>query len=734
MSNKLTITGYCVPQNARPGDTIDFKVSTYDPGDYEADLVKVINGDRLTESGRFRMDTVASPFEGTYQGKTKKIHLGSYIEIDEHPALDSLSTFCVTAHIWPTTLYKGRQYLVSRWNDITQAGWALIINDIGAPAFLVGDGKGNIRELSAINVCQQKEWSQIVATYNADTGEAEIFMKHGVLSNNELLDWPPKRREMLTFAPAQTGPIRIAAACGAPGNAAKAVPIDVFNGKLDGVRLFHAIPDVEGFEPWGEEYLAIGAHTLPERFKSFCLANWDFSKEMSGIRIHDISGNDIHGEVINTPNRAMTGFHWDQKVHNWQDAPDQYSAIYFHDDDLYDAEWETDFSYQIPDDLPSGHYAVRLRHGDCDDYIPFFVLPPKGKATHNIAFLMSTAMYKAYANYTLGLNYRFRFPKTPLSATHDQFLEAHPEFGKSLYCQHKDGSEVSYSSTRRPMVNNRPGAQAYNYVSDTDILDFLNHENIGFDVITDDVLHLEGEDLLKNYDLVITGVHPEYYSTKMLDSVLTFTHTGGRLMYMGGNGFYWTVAYSDHLPDTMEVRRFGAETGEGYQAFDGEMGGLWHNKGRHPQALAGVGMASMAFHGPTYYERQDGSCDPRAAFIFDGVDDTIIGNFGHHYGGAAGEEIDILDYRYGTPKHTLHLARSKEFEVYAEADNPEERHDLKHADITFFETEGGGAVFSTGSIAWSSALNWNDFDNNVAHITRNVIKRFADPQPFEMPE
>jgi N,N-dimethylformamidase len=53
------------------------------------------------------------------------------------------------------------------------------------------------------------------------------------------------------------------------------------------------------------------------------------------------------------------------------------------------------------------------------------------------------------------------------------------------------------------------------------------------------------------------------------------------------------------------------------------------------------------------------------------------------------------------------------------------------ADMTFFPTACGGAVFTTGSIAWVSALPHNGGANNVAAITRNVIRRFLDPAPFE---
>ena len=50
--------------------------------------------------------------------------------------------------------------------------------------------------------------------------------------------------------------------------------------------------------------------------------------------------------------------------------------------------------------------------------------------------------------------------------------------------------------------------------------------------------------------------------------------------------------------------------------------------------------------------------------------------------------------------------------------------------MVFFETPNGGAVFSTGSIAWAGALSHNSYDNNVARITGNVLRRFIDDTPF----
>ncbi len=62
------------------------------------------------------------------------------------------------------------------------------------------------------------------------------------------------------------------------------------------------------------------------------------------------------------------------------------------------------------------------------------------------------------------------------------------------------------------------------------------------------------------------------------------------------------------------------------------------------------------------------------------------------------------------------------------AQNPDVR-----ADMTFFETARGGAVFSVGSIAWAASLSHDGYDTNVARLSENVVRRFLDPDPFEMP-
>jgi N,N-dimethylformamidase len=56
-----------------------------------------------------------------------------------------------------------------------------------------------------------------------------------------------------------------------------------------------------------------------------------------------------------------------------------------------------------------------------------------------------------------------------------------------------------------------------------------------------------------------------------------------------------------------------------------------------------------------------------------------------------------------------------------------------HADIVFFETAQGGAVFATGSICFIASLAHDGYDNSVSRLTRNAVLRFIDETPFTLP-
>jgi N,N-dimethylformamidase len=49
---------------------------------------------------------------------------------------------------------------------------------------------------------------------------------------------------------------------------------------------------------------------------------------------------------------------------------------------------------------------------------------------------------------------------------------------------------------------------------------------------------------------------------------------------------------------------------------------------------------------------------------------------------------------------------------------------LIRADIVYFETTAGGAVFSVGSITFCGSLSHNNYQNNISQMLENVLRRF----------
>jgi N,N-dimethylformamidase len=241
----------------------------------------------------------------------------------------------------------------------------------------------------------------------------------------------------------------------------------------------------------------------------------------------------------------------------------------------------------------------------------------------------------------------------------------------------------------------------------------------------------------------VTGTHPEYYSEQMLVALETYLDRGGRLVYLGGNGFYWVTSVDPTRPYMIEVRRGEAGTrtwqarpGENYHSTTSELGGIWRSRGRPPQSLVGIGFTAQGAGDGRPYRRLAPSFEGAGAFIFAGVDDEVIGDFGIYLESAAGWELDRHDDTLGSPPGTLVLASATEFsdayqhavEEVLDGTNDEEggshRPEVR-ADLTYCEYPNGGAVFSVGSITWAGSLSHAGYDNNISRITENVIRTFA---------
>ena len=492
------------------------------------------------------------------------------------------------------------------------------------------------------------------------------------------------------------------------------------------------------------------------------LVHWDFAvgTGLEGIPtdlVQDVSGNGHNGACVNQPDRAMTGWNWQGREEHFIHCPEEYGALWFHQDSLDDCRWERSFIVTVPDDLPSGAYAVKLEQNGVVDRIPFFVVPPAGKPGAKIALVIPTFSYIAYANTQVLQNAATGQAVMGVLTTldsRDLALHLDPAFGRSTYDYHIDGRGVQYSSWRRPILNMRPDyrhefGSVWQFPADLHLIDWLTAKGFEFDVITDHDFHAAGADMLKPYNAVITPSHPEYYSWEMLDALEDYMAAGGRAMCLGANGFYWVTSLHPEKPWMIEVRKgesgdqaWRARPGELYHSTTGERGGIWRHRARAPQKLWGAGYTSHGLDVSVGYYQMPDATDPRLAWIMEGIGpDDIIGDFGLVNDGACGLEMDRIDYSLGSPPNTMLIASSHghsasamlvpEDQYFAYPgitgrDNP-----LVRGDIAFVTTKNGGALFSASSMAWCGSLSYNGYKNNVSRMTENVLRRFAQDGSIE---
>ena len=688
----LPLAGYLDRISARSGEPVAVKVSSAAREPYHADLVQIIHADPNPQGPGMKLRPVPCGFAGAYPSRVQPVCPGSYGVVDQGLVVPEGGA--IRVRVQPGLLSAPQPVLA-----------------LGGTVLLVaGDG------------CRLEVDGRLVAAVPAPMLERRWYELEARFAGGRAM--LAQRALQRTWGVADGGTGDGVAA--APGGPRLLLAADEAGGRFDG-RL--------------EDPALLGPDGTP-------MAAWDFSV---GIGTDAIDGTHP-GRLVNLPTRGVRGSRWSGAEMDWKHAPREYAAIHFHADDLYDAGWDTDFVAMVPDGLPSGIYGIRLRAGPHEDIIPLFVLPPRGTATASVAFLASTFTYQAYANHA-----RFNFDDA-LRARADDWgatphnPQDHSEYGGSTYNRHPDGTGISLSSLRRPMLTLRPGYLTFHdargsglrhFSADSHLTDWLDATGQAFDVITDHDLHIEGVALLARYRCVLTGSHPEYHTLETLDALQAYVGAGGRLCYLGGNGFYWRIAVSAAIPDVLEVRRaeggiraWDAAPGEAHHQLDGAYGGLWRRLGRPPQMLAGVGFSSQGLFEGSHYRRLPASYDPAVSWIFDGVDGDVLGDYGLSGGGAAGFELDRADQRLGTPPNAVILARSEAHQAHFVA-VPEEL--LSHvntvtgeapaslirAEIVYFETADGGAVFATGSITFCGSLSHAGYANGVSRMLGNVVRRFA---------
>ncbi|SKB06371.1 N,N-dimethylformamidase beta subunit family domain-containing protein [Aeromicrobium choanae] len=722
------LTGYAQELVVAPGEQLDLRISST-TSTVDVEVVRLLHGDDAGVGGPGLLEEVAREWE-SWRGvatRHQQALAGSSGHLHDIPLPADATGVYFDLHLHTSVpLSPVGEQVVTEATDTDSSGFILALDTQGHLTARVRRS-GHEATVTLAAPIRPAAWSH-----------AQIWIGPGGSMTLRATDLDTGRRleQSTTLTSGPWGPTSLDLTF-----AATSTLTHHFTGRLERPRL-HVTTD--GGESWTT------------------VSDVAFGSAPDEVSFTDRCSPDRVGTLRNWPARAAAGHGHDGSEIDYRMAPDLYDAVHFHDDDIVDLDWDSTLTAQVPAGARPGFYAATLSTGTRRERIPFIVRRPDQVA--DVVVLVPTATYVAYSCSRLSARIDYEAmglvdepnPLHPLDAD----LARHPEWGSSTYDVHRDGSPVYYAGWRRPAPGFRPDhylrqtAAPRHLGADLYLTAWLDRLDVDHALVTDHDVHQRGSAALAGAKVLILATHPEYWTRQMLDGLEGFIAAGGRVMYLGGNGLYWVTSISDLDPSVVEVRRGNAGTrswsdapGESVHSTSGEPGGLWRHRGRAPQKYVGVGMTSQGWgrHTPGYRLLPEARSS-RLDFMFDGIPrDGMFGEHGIGYGGAAGDEIDRCDPSLGTPAHAVRIATSEglhsshyqlvveDIEVTAAkldgTNNP-----LVRSDIVFFETPAGGAVFSVGSIAYATALPTDDYDNDVARLTTNVLRRFLDAEPFTWPD
>lgn len=219
------------------------------------------------------------------------------------------------------------------------------------------------------------------------------------------------------------------------------------------------------------------------------------------------------------------------------------------------------------------------------------------------------------------------------------------------------------------------------------LLGWLEREGFAYDLYADTQLHSGALDL-DRYDVVVTNNHPEYATPAMYARLKAWVVArGGRLMYLGGCGFYAEAELPDEA--TMLSREEGSTTGRGES--EAHLLGVQYTHSGYQSAAPYrvIDDTHWAFHGT---ELRNGD-------LF-GMDSLHM----RCPGGASGHELDKLSPDAPTGIRLL-----------AKGTNPGD----SGGELTMYDTPSGGCVFAVGSLCWPLSLL---IDRGTSVVTANVLR------------
>jgi hypothetical protein len=309
-----------------------------------------------------------------------------------------------------------------------------------------------------------------------------------------------------------------------------------------------------------------------------------------------------------------------------------------------------------PGDWPSGLYFLRISADDGRvGYAPF-VVRPRTLGKHRVAVVLATQTWQAY-----------------------NFADANGDgWGDSWYVSNRQ----RFVDLSRPFLDFGLPFRFHDW--DLTFLTWLQQTNKQVDFLSDQDLGsiATGDELARNYDLVVFPGHEEYVTQQELNVVTRYRDLGGNLAFLAANNMFWRVGIDGTLMSKVA---------------------LWRTLGHPEAALVGtqyVGSNHGAVQKPFVVTGAD-----RAPWLFAGTGLQNGSTFGSY-----GIEIDATSK--ASPPGTIVLARI-----------PDLLGPGKSAEMTYYETPQGAKVFAAGALNFAASVG----QQPVSGLMENLWGRLSVP-------
>jgi hypothetical protein len=461
---------------------------------------------------------------------------------------------------------------------------------------------------------------------------------------------------------------------------------------------------------------------LADRLLGYMWPKWVRSGERSEFRVHSTSPYRL----------SLWRYGWEKtciRLLGWFDEHGPRAVMQLTPDGDYTqtgVRWNTQgygslhHTQYVPGPERSGLYYLHAEN-EAGEFFAFPWVVAPATPTAPIAVLASSNTWNAYNNFGGRSNYinATRLPPTPIvNARLD--LKRYAGAGFSEWGAPNDAfAPLSFD---RPEIGNTVPKNAHILdpvagrlasslaPAEWRLLGWLEREGFAHDVYADAQLH-DGTLDLDAYSVLIISVHPEYWSRRMFERVKQWVdQRGGRLMYLGGNGLNCEVEFPDGA--TMRCKSQLLSENGSLGMRDPANPEVYYESRFHATVAPEAGLLGVVTTETGIMTAAPYRVVNADHWVFAGTGLQNGDRFGltsqHERcaGGASGHETDKMSP--SSPEGTVLLAKGL---------NPDDG----GAEITYYTTSSGGAVFSVGSIIWPLALL---VDKPVAQITANVLRRF----------